>query len=304
MSELKSILRDANPAEASDQFPVFAMDLHVHAGLERGERSLADFVSALHTRGVKYAGLLDHVELHMRLGNWGREHGDELRNRQLKAGTRWEAGTSGVVALYESFRAMHYPEGMLCRAGIEFNRNSLIAIPPPVEALMPADYISFCFGNLEDCPGETYGERAAHRIRQVGRLIAVTGKPGIVNHPFRNMLREYRLLLDSGAPVPPPEEFVTRDDVLRMIEAAEGCGLALEANQSDMNYDEHAHARQTRLLCVHALRIVVESGVPMSIGSDCHCPPGILSSSVKSIVEDIGLEYRHVEPLLKRIFPG
>ena len=274
---------------------LFEIDLHVHAGNERYEASIADFLAALHARGVTLCGLLDHVELHLMLDNWSRALRKQLDERNLPY---YRSGIGGLQDLYRDIDAAARPGGMRVLKGLEFNNTAAT----PDEALALPDFLCFCFGDVSNRPGATYGERAADQIRQVGRKILPSGKAGIINHPFRQRLWAYKDLC-ARHEAPPVAQFISEDDVRRMAEAAGEYDLALEINLGDLflligSTPEHA---ALRALWLHAAGTLVASGASLSLGSDSHKLPGPFEPAILDLVAAIGLEVRHLERILNRL---
>lgn len=274
---------------------VLSIDLHVHAGDERWGKPLSDFTRALAARGVVLAGLLDHVEFYLPgTGGFMKEY---LQQQKAKGTTAYPEDLDGLRALYRDLDALARPEGLRILKGLEVKD----ADATPAEYLALPDYLCFCFGEVHDPPGEPFGKRAAAMIRKVGKAFAPSGKPGIVNHAFRNRAWAYRDLLAKGG-APPPEAFITADDIARMVEAAKEGALAIEVNLSDLGSYAKPEQRPMLDLLLHATTQLVRCGADLSIGSDSHSPPApALSPAVIEVIEKAGVNENHLRHILGRI---
>jgi histidinol phosphatase-like PHP family hydrolase len=274
---------------------VLNIDLHVHCGNERWGLPMSAFVEGLRSRGVVLAGLLDHAEFYLPADNneWIRNLYVQMREKNLP---HYEANLSGLRALYRDIDAQPRPAGLRILKGLEFNNT----VATPDEFLLEPQYVCFCFGDVAGEPGATFGERAAARIRQVGEKVRRSGKSGIINHPFRNRSWMYRDALAAGAPAR-LEDWVSRDDVARMVEAAKEWGLALEINQSDLVYHDKPELRPILELFIHAARLMVECGADLSIGSDSHSPPVAFSPAVLETIATAGVTDQHLSHILGRL---
>jgi len=243
---------------------LLALDLHVHAGIERWGRPLAAFLDALRSRGVRLAGLLDHSEFYVE------QKPDWILGvlaEQKKAGvTAYPGDLAGLRAFYADLDSIAGSAEPRFLKGLEVKG---IRLTPDAFFEFP-DYLANCVDALEREQGTTFAERLASRIRRFGEKIRHTGKPGIIHHPFRPLVAPYKELVASGA-APPPEAFLPAADLARIIDAAGEYGLFIEVNLSTLAAAEESE----RLLglFVYLVRSLVEAKVDLSFGSDSHEPP-------------------------------
>ncbi len=274
---------------------VLSVDLHVHTGNERWGKPILAFTQALYARGVRLCGLLDHVELHLMTVDWANSLHEQLQAQNIP---HYDPGMEGLRAMYRDIDAADRPAGLRILKGLEFKEIDAT----PEECLRLPDYVCFCFGEVGELEGDTFGHRAAQRIRQVGRKVRPTGKACIINHPFRNRLWAFRDLLAKGAP--PAEQFISADDVKRMVEAAAEFDLALEVNQNDIAGCQDPAQRPALDLCIHAVSLLVQSGADLSLGSDSHAPPAAeYPPAVLEVVEKSGLSEANLRGILGKVMP-
>jgi histidinol phosphatase-like PHP family hydrolase len=274
---------------------VLQLDLHLHAGNERWGLPVSAFVEGAAARGVRLLGLLDHVEFYLpEKSDWIAGLYAQMDARKLE---HYAADLSGLRRMYGEFDALARPAGMRIVRGLEFNN-----VPAtPDEALAMPDYACFCFGDVSAEAGETFGQRAAARIRQVGAKVRPLGKPCIINHPFRNRLWLRRDALAAGS-VLPADQYISRDDVRRMADAAGECGIALEVNLSDLTAYEQLAQRPVLELAISAYAELVAVGADLSIGSDSHAPPKPdFSPAVIETVQRAGITSRHIERIVAAV---
>ncbi len=269
-------------------------DIHVHVGDERGPSPQSAFVAALVARGVKYVGMCDHVEIYVpNKGEWAVNHHKHL----IEKGWQWYPGDmAGLKALYADIDALAAAgNGLTIRKGLEIGNID----NTPDEFLEPPDYLSHCFGRVDNEEGDTWAERAAARIRRFGRKVGPTGKPGIINHPFRYRLGDFQERLRAGES-PPPHDFIDADGIRRLADAAGECGLYLEVNTRTIRGARNEPPALDLLAwCVARL---VESGADLSFGSDFHKPPeGEPSPEVERVLRDSGLGVEHIGRLIREL---
>jgi len=275
---------------------ILAYDLHLHAGNERFGRTLEEYTAAVAARGVTLCGLLDHVELHLPENAWGRDFHHQCAHHQRPC---YPFGMEGLKAMYAEFAGAPRPPGMKFLHGLEFNDPGPAT---PEEALALPDYVCFCFGDVTQLPGATFGARAAQRIHQIGRKVRPTGKPGIINHPFRNRLFGFKEQLQQGV-TPDIDSFISRNDVARMIDAAADYALALEVNQNDILIAHELGDGPMVDLFARAVGLLVELGARMSFGSDMHHPQPEYPACVPAFVQRVGLTAENIAPLVNQLAP-
>jgi histidinol phosphatase-like PHP family hydrolase len=109
---------------------------------------------------------------------------------------------------------------------------------------------------------------------------------------FRPRLQEYAALAAAGE-APPPERFISRDDVARIADAAGAHGLFVEVNLKCL--ERYATSADTLPLCRHAHRLLIESGADLCVGSDAHRPPPRdIAPAAIQVLGEVGLADRHV----------
>jgi len=275
---------------------VLRVDLHVHVGNERWHHPLAAFVVALRARGVTVAGLVDHAEFYVEpKSDWVRSHYAAL----TAAGVEPYPGTlDGLRTFYHDIEALRPFAGLAVLKGLEVA--DIEAVP---EAFFEfPDYLAHCFGNVADEDGPTFGHRAAARVRRFGGRVRPTGKPGIVNHPFRARSWVYRDLVEAGR-APPPHEFITADDVARLAGAAAEEDLILEVNYGAFAGYEASHPVVD--LYVHAVGRLVACGADLCLGSDSHRPPAdSFPPSVLRVLRESGLGAAQVARVRRLLEPA
>jgi len=287
-------MRGVAAAPEADMTDIREFDLHVHVGDERGPNPLSAFVEGLAARGVRYVGLCDHVEIYVpNKGPWAVDHHRHL----VEKGWQWYTGDlGGLKALYADIDAIGADDnGLSTRKGLEIGN---IDNTPDGFLELP-DFLSHCFGRLKEELGETWADRAASRIRRFGRKVAGTGKPGVINHPFRYRLGEYRRQIEAGAP-PRPDEILNAETIHRMADAAREFGLFLEVNMRTIR----GAAREPRALDLLArcVKWLVESGAPLSFGSDFHKPPEAeFDPAVERVLRESDLGFEHINALVRRL---
>lgn len=240
------------------------LDFHVHAGMERRGLPLSAFVESLAARGVRVAGFVDHAECYYASTFYDgfQQYFDSLERDGFTSYPRQPDALPVFFADVQSAAA---------QAPIKILRGLEIAgvddVPDPFLDL--PDYFLNCSTNLHREAGDTYGARAAARIRRFGRRIAPTRKPGIIAHPFRELYAARTKSADGGRSA--PKEWLTPDDARRMAHAAAEYGLFLEVNEGCLR--NVPPGSPVADLAVHAVGLLLAQGAALSVGSDSHSPP-------------------------------
>jgi len=264
---------------------VLELDLHVHAGSELWGTPQSDFVRALQARGVTLAGLLDHAEFYVDdKPSW---IADSTEARRAKGGKFYSGDIEGLKSFYDDIESLKRSSDLNIVAGMELGD---IEGTPEAFFEFP-QYLSHCFGVSSEESGESFGQKAAGRIRRFGEKVRHAGKPGIINHPFRSRIGHYKELVEAGQ-APSPEAFITADDIARMVDALAEYGLFLEVNLGTFAGMEECEPAVG--LGVHAMQLVVEANAHLSIGSDSHQPPPpTFSPAVTRLIRESGLREWH-----------
>jgi len=269
-----------------------AIDLHVHVGVERLTTPIADFVTALEARRVALAGFVDHAEYYFgKQSDWARR---VRKNLETRGERFYAADPAGLRLLYADIDAVARRTDMRIVKGLELGAISEV----PDSVLELPDFLANCFGNVEIENGTTFGERATSRIRRFGQRIRHTGKPGIINHPFRDRIHDYHGLV-SAAMAPSPESFITADDIARVTDACREFSLFIEINLGTIG--TMTVSDPCLDLAAYVIGSLAESGADLSIGSDSHQPPApTFPDAVVRVVRESGLSSEHVDRAVDR----
>ena len=272
---------------------ILKYDFHVHAGNEARGRKPGEFLSALEARGVVFAGLCDHAEFYFeRQSQW---HVDYRAAAAARGETLYPPSLDGLKAWCADLKAARRKAAMPFVVGLELCRYA----ETPDSFLEVPEFLSMCFSIRDDPTREDFGAVAAERIRQFAAKIKPAGKPGIVNHPFRDRYGAYRDMVAAGQTPPPVEKFISRDDVARIAGAAGENGLFVEVNIGALSY--YSKFETVVDLCVRAEGLLAESGVGLSVGSDCHQPPAALAPEMVKVVQQAGLTAKRFEPVARKL---
>lgn len=267
---------------------IFCYDFHVHVGNERDGLPPSAFLQALQRKDVCAAGMLDHVEFFIQDDN---EWMTAFRAHAARNGLKlYDDSIDGLKALYRDLDKLRQGQEMLIALGLELREPGRV----PEAFLELPEYFCNCFHLPPLSTRDTPGMRAAELIELFARKIAPARRPGIINHPFRDRLLEFSTLATSGS-TPTSEEFLPRDEVARLVDAAGEHGLFVEINLTDLCY----HAPCCYEFCLYATRLLVKLKAKLSIGSDSHRPPPLtVPNEVQRMLEDAGVEVAHFQPVV------
>ena len=272
-----------------------ATDLHVHAGLERAGRSLADFERALAARGVLRAGLVDHAECYYPSAFYP---GFTAYVEELQRVAPWPypRTTDGLRRFFREARAGHPDRTLTIACGLEIG--DCARVPDAFLAL--PDYFLNCSSMLRLEPGLTFAVRLAARMRRFSARVRDAGKPAIVAHPFRELYRE-RAARTAEGDASSPAQFLPPSEIRRIVDAAGEGGLFLEVNEGCLG--DAPEDGPVADLAVHAVGRLAEAGARLSFGSDSHEPPGpVLAPALTRVLRECDLKAAHFAAVGRAIF--
>lgn len=266
-------------------------DFHVHAGSELWGTPREDFIAALEALDIQLAGLLDHAEFYYETPpTWIANSVKRQKESGISVKEQSESGLRDFCQELQAFRAAGAHDFLI---GLEFANVGLL----PESFLEHPEYVSNCFGIPAD-GGAERGRLAAEGIRRFGDKIRASGKPGIVNHAFRSLVRRAWDAAKAGEPVA-NESVIAPDDIRRVCDATMEAGVFLEFNTGTIRMFEDS--QEALDFMVYLFSLVEELGPNMSVGSDSHQPTPPLSHGIRYVLEQAPLSDARFAVLVERL---
>lgn len=266
--------------------PIFTVDFHVHCGNERNGIPPVDFITTLEKNGINHAALIDHAEFYLETQSpWVKSFRQQAHDR---GASLYSEGINGLRDLYNDLRTLRQDANIPLTLGVEILNPAQITD----ELLTLPEFFCNCFHLPPLSLTQKPGEAASALIAKFGKRMRSGGKPGIINHPFRDRFGPYHEMLEKGTRIS-PEEWVPRDEVRRMADSALEYNLFLEVNLSDLTW----HTTQTMAgdLCKYTTEMLASSGAMLSLGSDSHRIPQKMLPSIENLLIESGLTPSHFE---------